>query len=82
MSIKSDHWDSFADKVKTHINEYTVKQYGDHGEDLASEYTPEQCIAQIKKYVARFGKNAREGQNELDLLKIAHYAQMASYRKE
>jgi hypothetical protein len=70
-------WLSFSSKVEAHIINYTIPQYGDAGNDLATSYTPESCIAQIKKYAARFGKNSRPGQDKLDLLKIVHYAQMA-----
>ena len=31
----------------------------------------------MKRYLARTGKNSRPGQEQLDLIKIAHYAQMA-----
>jgi pyruvate-formate lyase-activating enzyme len=78
MSEHAEDWRKFSARVEHHIETYTVNQYGDKGEDLATEYTPEYCMQQIKKYAARFGKNEREGQDQLDLLKIAHYAQMAS----
>jgi hypothetical protein len=71
-------WVAFAEQVLLHIEDYTVPQYGDKGEDLASNYAAEDCIRHIKRYVARFGKNARPDQDHLDLLKIAHYAQMAA----
>ncbi|WP_426994472.1 hypothetical protein [Methylomonas sp. CM2] len=77
MSIRGDEWLAFAQVVHGHIESYTVPQYGDKGKDLATAYTPEHCIAQIKKYAARAGSNQRDGQEALDLLKIAHYAQMA-----
>ena len=66
-----------ANEVIEHIETYTVPQYGDYPNDQVEEWTPELCIAQISKYSARFGKNSREGQELLDLIKIAHYAQIA-----
>jgi hypothetical protein len=72
-----NNWVTFSKEVETHIETYTVPQYGDFPNDLASSYTKESCVAQIAKYASRFGKNARPGQDKLDLLKIAHYAQMA-----
>lgn len=77
MSLRGDDWEAFSACVLAHVDGYTVAQYGDKGEDLATAYTPEQCVAQIRKYATRFGNNQREGQDALDLLKIAHYAQMA-----
>lgn len=77
MSIRGHDWAEFSIKVLNHVEEYTVKQYGDKGDDLASEYTKEQCLQQVKKYLARQGKNQREGQDKLDMLKMAHYLQMA-----
>lgn len=73
MSKRADMWDHFARKVRHHIEDYTVPQYGDAPGDLMDTFTPEDCITQVKKYAARFGRNSRDGQDELDLLKMAHY---------
>lgn len=77
VSLRGDDWQAFSAAVLHHIEHYTVPQYGDKGSDLASEYTVEQCMQQVKKYAARAATNQREGQDVLDLLKIAHYVQMA-----
>ncbi len=77
MNIRSKEWIEFAVIVDDHINNYTIKQYGDRGSDLATNYTPEDFVKQIKKYCERHGKNARPGQEKIDMIKIAHYAQMA-----
>ena len=76
-SIRGQQFELFANQVIKHIETYTVPQYGDYPNDQVEEWTPELCIAQIGKYSARFGKNSREGQELLDLIKIAHYAQIA-----
>jgi len=70
-------WIEFGREVLKHIETYTVPQYGDKGEDLASEYCAEYCLQQVKKYMARYGRNERIGQEKRDLLKMAHYIQMA-----
>lgn len=70
-------WQIFAVAVLNHIETYTVPQYGDKGDDMASEYTAQDCVNQVKKYMSRHGRNARPGQDRLDLLKAAHYLQMA-----
>jgi len=70
-------WQEFSAVVLDHVENYTVKQYGDKGNDLASDYTPEECIRQVMKYVKRFENNARPQERGRDMLKIAHYAQMA-----
>jgi hypothetical protein len=67
-------WNEFADKVLTHIDTYTVPQYGDKGEDNVTKWTTKDCVLAIKKYLARFGRNSRKGQETMDMLKIAHYA--------
>jgi hypothetical protein len=54
-----------------------VPQYGDRGEDIITNYSAEDCIKQAEKYMKRFGKNKREGQEKLDLLKAVHYIQCA-----
>jgi hypothetical protein len=76
-TIRSKQWEDFSDEVLHHIEDYTVPQYGDADSDLAQEYTPESCLKQVEKYLKRFGKQARQGETKLDLLKMAHYIQMA-----
>jgi hypothetical protein len=77
VSIRADEWCEFAQAVVDHIELYTVPQYGDKGADLCSDYTVEKCVDQAKKYLARHGRNSRPGQDKQDLLKAAHYLQMA-----
>lgn len=67
-------WNAFADKVLTHIDAYTVSQYGDKGEDQIDRWSLEGCLLAIEKYCKRNGKNIRPGQDQLDMLKVAHYA--------
>jgi len=76
-STRGQEWLSFAMRVADHIENYTVKQYGDKPDDQIENWTPEQCVMQIGKYVARFGSNQRgEEEKTLDMKKIAHYAQL------
>ena len=77
MSTRGEEWSQFADEVLQHIEVYTVTQYGDKGEDQVTEYTVEDCLTQVKKYLARYGKNQRPGQEHLDFFKAAQYIQMA-----
>lgn len=80
MSLRGEEWKSFSEKVLKHVEEYCVKQYGDAPNDQAENWTVDDCIVAIKKYANRHGTNAREGQDELDLLKIAHYACLAYFK--
>lgn len=77
QSQRAKDWVVFANRVTHHIDGYTVPQYGDAPNDQVSEWTAEHCVNQLSKYASRFGSNARGGQDLLDLLKIAHYAQLA-----
>lgn len=74
---RTKDWNEFATKVADHIETYTVPQYGDAPNDNVESWSAQDCIAQVQKYAARFGTNQRAGQEELDLMKIAHYAQLA-----
>lgn len=76
-SLRGNDWRDFAIEVSHHIEKYTVPQYGDKGEDQCTDFTIQDFLTQIKKYCNRCGKNARLGQDKLDMMKIAHYAQMA-----
>jgi hypothetical protein len=72
--------ETFFEILKNHVANYTVPQYGDAPNDLATNYTKEYCVKQIEKYAKRHGKNQRADQENMDLLKIAHYAIMAYYK--
>jgi len=78
-SKRGKAWLEFSSLVLQHIEEYTVPQYGDEGDDLADDYEPEDALRNITKYVKRFGKNARPAEQTRDFVKIAHYAQIAYY---
>jgi hypothetical protein len=70
-------WEQFSDEVRSHVAEYAALQYSDSYTTL---HTPEQCVTAIAKYVNRFGKNMRGPTEQVrDMLKIAHYAQIAHY---
>jgi hypothetical protein len=81
MNQTVKNWTNFANKVKEHIETYVQKQYGnsiDSGDDLVTKNGAEYCIEQIKRYCDRFGSSARGNiEQERDILKIAHYAQLA-----
>jgi hypothetical protein len=77
-SVRGAEWMDFAAEVASHIEAYTVPQYGDKGADQATEYTADDCVVQCKKYLNRYGRNARPGQERLDMLKTAHYLQLAA----
>lgn len=71
-------WIAFSSQVLAHIENYTVPQYGDKGEDQVTEWSAKERVEQAKKYLNRFSKNQREGQEQLDFLKAAHYCQLAA----
>ena len=75
-SLRSTEWLDFSKQVFNHIENYTVPQYGDKGKDQCSEFSESDFVTQMKRYLNRYGKNVREGQQKLDLVKIAHYAGM------
>ena len=68
----------FAYTVLDHIEEYTIPQYGDEGEDQVSDWTVEDCLKAVKKYIARYGRNTRKGQQMLDFKKMLHFVQLAA----
>lgn len=78
--IKSNRgrmWSIFADEVANHVENYTVKQYGDFPEDQASGWDEHLIKEQIQKYLNRLDSNQRDDMDaNMDLIKIAHYAQI------
>ena len=77
MSKRGEAFKVFSEKVVNHLENYTGPQYGDIGEDAITDYSVEDCVTQVAKYCKRYGTNAREGQQLLDFVKMAHYAQCA-----
>lgn len=78
LSNRGKEWVAFATKVLNHIENYAVKQYGDLPDDNVEKWTAYDCNHQIGKYAARFGSDARVGQDLLNCFKIAHYACLMS----
>lgn len=76
-SEREKQWIEFSERVRTHLRDYTVPQYGDVGEDEITGYSVEDCVNQVAKYAKRYGNQSRDGQQELDFVKIAHYTQCA-----
>lgn len=76
-SFRGAEWQEFSKRVLSHVEGYTVPQYGDYPNDQASKWTIEDCLNNIQKYMNRYGKNARDGQQELDFVKMAHYICLA-----
>lgn len=74
---RSMDWEKFSTLVENHIATYALEQYGDKGDDPITGYSAEDCIKQAEKYLKRFGKGQRPGQETLDMLKAAHYIQLA-----
>ena len=77
ISKRGNDWITFSLRVFQHIESYTVPQYGDAPNDEVESWSIEECLLTVKKYNARYGKNSREGQQELDFLKMAHFVQIA-----
>lgn len=77
ISNRGKDWMVFAEKVLSHIENYTVPQYGDAPDDQVEEWDAQDCTTTIRRYASRSGKNQRSGQDKLDMLKTAHYAQLA-----
>jgi len=76
-------WEIFQEKVRDHIADYTIPQYGDAPNDPITEFTPEHIGKEIKRYCDRIGTNARGGEEaKRDMLKIAHYACVAYHKLE
>lgn len=83
-SNRGTEWEVFSFEVFSHIENYTVPQYGDKPDDqLHTDWTVDDCLTAIKKYANRSGKNSRGPEEDLrDMMKIAHYACVAWCKKQ
>ena len=77
MSQRGQDWIKFSEEVLAHIENYTVPQYSDKGEDQIADWSVEECLKAVSKRIARYGRNSREGQQFLDFLKMAHETEIA-----
>lgn len=75
-SLRAEDYAAFSKKVVSHIDNYTVPQYGDRSNDNVEDWTSEDCFKQVEKYLKRRNSSQREGEKELDILKAAHYLQL------
>lgn len=70
-------WDRFSVRVKKHIREYVVVQYGDLPDPMLSKMKLSDMAHDVDRYNGRLESNVR-GEEEVkrDLIKIAHYASL------
>jgi len=80
VSERGNDWSCFADEVFTHIEEYTIPQYGDRPNDEMTNWSIEECLKDVSKRISRYGRQAREGQQLLDFKKMAHVIQIAALK--
>ena len=82
-SKRLKEWQAFSDLVECHIEEYTVPQYGDAPKDQLSEFSEQDIITNMKRYLNRMTTNARGfEESQRDLLKLAHYAAVLYMKRE
>lgn len=82
LSNRELEWVKFSEIVREHVTGYTVPQYGDYPGDQVTDYSEEECVRQIMKYCARYGRGARGPEQEkLDIKKMAHYAAILWFKR-
>lgn len=75
-------WNEFNALEIDHIADYTIPQYGDAPNDFMSTTSAHDVEQQIIKYTKRFGSNQRGfNDQQLDLLKIAHYCCILYFKR-
>jgi hypothetical protein len=75
IETRRGEWSWFSGIVDHHIEYYTVKQYGEKGQDRCTELSPREIMNDMKRRCARFGNNARGPEEEKrDMVKLAHEA--------
>lgn len=79
-SNQEQQWDAFAYAVREHIRNYVLPQYGDVESAPEAGYSTEDFIKQSQRYLARFGRQSRTGEELLDMIKAAHWIQKAFLR--
>lgn len=73
---------AFSETMITFIDTYAVPQYGDAPDDLVENWSAEQCLNQVEKYIKRRNTSRRPDEKKLDILKAVHYLQLAAEKME
>lgn len=81
-STRARRFATFAYEVISHIDGYTVPQYGDSPDDNVELWSSEDCHKQAEKYIKRRNTSRRPDEKKLDILKAVHYLQMAYEKME
>jgi len=77
-SMRARNWSEFYWRVRNHIAEYAVPQYGDYPNDQLTNFSLDDIKTNMMRYINRMGRNARGKEEALrDMLKVAHYASVA-----
>jgi len=75
ISIRGKNWEVFSQLVAEHIEDYTVPQYGDYPHDQLTEFTIQEVVMNMKRYLNRAETSQRGDEDKLrDCFKLAHYA--------
>lgn len=72
-----NQWREFSIQVEHHLVNYVIPQYGDVGDDPATDYDFADCIKQAERYIRRANSNQRPDGLARDMLKAAHWIQKA-----
>lgn len=80
MSSQLATWMAFSTAVSFHIQHYVIPQYGDVDAAPERNYDATDCVKQADRYLTRFGRSSRQGEELRDLLKAAHWIQKAYLR--
>jgi hypothetical protein len=81
MSKRGDEWVEFGAIVLKHVDEYSLSQYGDMGEDRFTTMTCKEVMHDARKHFDRFGKGQRGTEEQLrDFKKIAHEVCVAYFK--
>jgi hypothetical protein len=79
MYNRLEEWQKFSRQVELHILQYTLPQYGSEvGTEQVDGFTVEDCFTSMLRYINRRKVSVRGVTESLrDLIKVAHYAQLA-----
>lgn len=79
MYDRLSQWKHFNEQMERHIEQYTKPQYGSsEGTEQVDSFTVADCWREMQRYYNRRNVAVRGSKEQLrDLIKVAHYAQLA-----
>lgn len=82
MTVHNDVVQKLNTEIVEHIDNYVAPRYGEYEWSELDKYTVEDCVKHAQRYLTRFGKSSRPGEEKRDIVKAIHYLAAALHKMD